>query len=188
MKITIATTPVDKVDCRHLVLGLFADERPPRGAAGILDWRLNGLVSRHLALGRLTGEFQEFSVLLHPRRLAPEVVVFYGLGNGGDVPWKHFYQAGRDIRRAMENIRRPEFTLSLPAPPQVRLRPEVLVEAVLEGCYEAVSSLAMSGRTLPTLLVEDACLEEAVSGVKRFLKNHDLDGDSLVRLAAADPA
>jgi len=27
-------------------LGVFADEKPPRGIGGFIDWRLNGMISR----------------------------------------------------------------------------------------------------------------------------------------------
>ena len=39
-----------------LIAGIFSDERPARGAAGRIDWRLCGPVTRYLVGGRLEGK------------------------------------------------------------------------------------------------------------------------------------
>ena len=57
----IAFLPVDLGRWDHcpggdaLVVPLWADVRPLRGAAGLLDWRLNGRLSQLLREGRLLG-------------------------------------------------------------------------------------------------------------------------------------
>ena len=45
----------DEADRDALVLPIFADERPLRGAAGLCDWRLNGRLSRLVRAKRATG-------------------------------------------------------------------------------------------------------------------------------------
>jgi hypothetical protein len=64
-----------------LVLGVFADERPLRGAAGLCDWRLAGRLSRLLRAERLGGRADE--VLMMPPsggRLPFARLLFFGLG------------------------------------------------------------------------------------------------------------
>lgn len=37
---------LESVEGQLLVVSLFEDDRPPRGVAGLLDWRMNGMISR----------------------------------------------------------------------------------------------------------------------------------------------
>jgi len=45
---------LDRLAGETLAVGLFAEDRPPRGLAGLVDWRLNGLLSDWLVDGRFT--------------------------------------------------------------------------------------------------------------------------------------
>jgi hypothetical protein len=40
-------------------LGIFSDEKPPRGICGFIDWRLNGLISHQIKQGKIGGKFAE---------------------------------------------------------------------------------------------------------------------------------
>ena len=52
LRIRPATLPeIDRLEGDTLALDLFVEERPPRGLAGLVDWRLNGLLSDWLAGG-----------------------------------------------------------------------------------------------------------------------------------------
>jgi hypothetical protein len=64
-----------------LALGVFTDERPLRGAAGLCDWRLCGRLSRLLRADRLSGREDEV-VLLPPARarLPFSRLVLFGMG------------------------------------------------------------------------------------------------------------
>jgi len=58
---------------------LWADVRPLRGAAGLLDWRLNGRLSRLLREGRLEGVIGE-KLLFFTTRVPWRRVLTIGLG------------------------------------------------------------------------------------------------------------
>src|SRR5437667_11101312 len=64
-----------------LALGIFTDERPLRGAAGLCDWRLCGRLSRLLRADRLSGREDEV-VLLPPARarLPFSRLMLFGMG------------------------------------------------------------------------------------------------------------
>jgi len=81
-------------DC--LVLPVFKDDRPLRGAAGLADWRLCGRLSRLLKSQRATGEAGETMMLPPGRRLRWKRVLWFGLGDAkgytddrfrGDLGW-----------------------------------------------------------------------------------------------------
>jgi hypothetical protein len=66
-----------------LLLPVFTDERPLRGAAGLCDWRLCGRLTRLCKSGRLSGARGETVMLPPGRRLPFRRVFLFGLGASG---------------------------------------------------------------------------------------------------------
>ena len=66
-------------DC--LVLPVFKDDRPLRGAAGLADWRLCGKLSRLVKGGKATAEKGESLMLPPGRRLKFGRILWFGLGD-----------------------------------------------------------------------------------------------------------
>lgn len=66
-------------DC--LVLPVFKDDRPLRGAAGLADWRLCGKLSRLVRANRATAEAGETLMLPPGRRLRFRRLLWFGLGD-----------------------------------------------------------------------------------------------------------
>ncbi len=63
-----------------LLLPVFLDERPLRGAAGLADWRLCGRLTRLLRASRLSGTRGESLMLPPGRRMTFGRVFLFGLG------------------------------------------------------------------------------------------------------------
>ena len=59
----------DDLKSEAMSVPFFSDERPPRGALGMVDWRLGGRVSSLLGAGRICGNRGE--TVLIPARLVP---------------------------------------------------------------------------------------------------------------------
>jgi len=66
-------------DC--LVLPVFRDDRPLRGAAGLADWRLCGKLSRLIRAQKATAEPGETLLLPPGRRLRFQRILWFGLGD-----------------------------------------------------------------------------------------------------------
>lgn len=66
-------------DC--LVLPVFKDDRPLRGAAGLADWRLCGKLSRLVKSTRASAEAGETLLLPPGRRLRFRRLMWFGLGD-----------------------------------------------------------------------------------------------------------
>lgn len=71
---------LDGLQAEVVVLPFFSDERPLRGAAGLIDWRLCGTLSRKLMAGYLEGHFGEKGMIAGPDKLRAEGVLLIGLG------------------------------------------------------------------------------------------------------------
>lgn len=70
----------DEVKKDALLLPVFADERPLRGAAGLADWRLCGRLTRLVRAQRLLGARGETLMLPPGRRLGFGRLILFGLG------------------------------------------------------------------------------------------------------------
>lgn len=71
----------DEADRDCLVLPVFRDDRPLRGAAGLADWRLCGRLSRLLKSQRATADAGEQMMMPPGRRLRFKRVLWFGLGD-----------------------------------------------------------------------------------------------------------
>ena len=85
-----------------LALAFFADERPLRGAAGLVDWRLCGRLSRLLKTGKLAGQSGETTILPPSRsRLPFPRIVLFGLGESAGFDEVRYREAVRRIRTVL---------------------------------------------------------------------------------------
>jgi len=75
---------LDKLGGEVLACGLFEDERPWKGVAGLLDWRTAARLSRHAEGGALTGELGEVVLVPGRPRLPFEKILLFGLGPKAD--------------------------------------------------------------------------------------------------------
>ena len=71
----LGAAPADAIAC-----GLYEDERPMRGVAGVLDWRLGGRLSKLLEDRYLTGKSGEVMLVPGTSRLPFAKVLLFGLG------------------------------------------------------------------------------------------------------------
>lgn len=78
--VSAAPQSLDELQTEILVLPFFSDERPLRGAAGLIDWRLCGALSRKLMAGHLDGHFGEKALISAPSKLKSEGLLLVGLG------------------------------------------------------------------------------------------------------------
>ncbi|MEM9069810.1 MAG: M17 family peptidase N-terminal domain-containing protein [Myxococcota bacterium] len=76
---------LDTLQSEALALSFFADERPLRGALGLVDWRLCGFLSRQLRAGRITGDRGEVSLIPSSGRMVFEKLFLVGLGPRNDL-------------------------------------------------------------------------------------------------------
>ena len=85
MPAALSIEPIDaaRLDSLHvdaLAVPMFGRVEQPQGAAGYLDWRLCGRLSRLLREGTFTGAPGETLMLSYHERIRPVCVVLFGLG------------------------------------------------------------------------------------------------------------
>jgi hypothetical protein len=76
-----SAVPIDKIDADVIALSFFEDERPLRGGAGLVDWRMNGELSRQILDGTIGGREGESLLMSTDGRMAAPRLLLFGLGD-----------------------------------------------------------------------------------------------------------
>src|SRR5258708_2641365 len=71
---------LDEASVELCVCSIWSDERPVRGFAGLIDWRLGGRLSSLLRSGSMAGEVGETLLVPGKPHLPFEKVLVFGLG------------------------------------------------------------------------------------------------------------
>jgi hypothetical protein len=116
-----------------LVAAVAADERPPHGVAGLVDWRLAGRVSALARSGFLKGDVGEVVLLPGKPKLPFDKVVLFGMGERAAFD-EHVYRAvvGR-ILRTLEGLRARTAVVELPGRHLGAIAPERAADILLES-------------------------------------------------------
>lgn len=80
LHIKFTSKPLDKQECRLAVVTTFLDCKPLQGNAALLDWRLNGRLSRLLMANRFTGQAKEMLLMPSEGRILAKEILVVGLG------------------------------------------------------------------------------------------------------------
>jgi len=152
------------LDRDTLLLGFFSDERPPRGYCGLVDWRLNGLISAELAAGRISGSFPEKLAIAFPRRLRVSRLLLLGLGPLSALTYDRLYNGGWEMARTIAGIRAIDLALPMPAAGRGPLRLDGMTEAMLTGIFDGFKHKAGQ---LPALDLEIPGRPEQTGDIRR---------------------
>lgn len=115
LHLEVSASPAERARADLLVVPVFSDERPLRGAAGRADWRLCGRISRLLAAGRMVGHPGEAVLAASFGGLAAPLVLALGVGLRAQFDAQALQGlAGEAVRRALA-LRVPTVALQMPA-------------------------------------------------------------------------
>jgi hypothetical protein len=138
MKIKISTASPDTLARETLILGFFSDERPPKGYCGLVDWRLNGMISAEIAGGRISGTFLEKVACAFPKRIRISRLLLVGLGTLSELTYDRLYNAGFEIAKTVHGIGATDLALPVPGagrgPLQLLEMTEALITGLFDGC------------------------------------------------------
>jgi leucyl aminopeptidase len=112
------TTPnlrrLDLLGTEVLVACITADERPPHGVAGLVDYRLAGRLSRLMREGFATGKAEEVLLLPGKPRLPFDKIVLFGIGEKAAFDEASYRAAVERILKVLEGLRARTAVVELP--------------------------------------------------------------------------
>lgn len=126
---------IDGASGELIACAVFADERPLRGLAGLLDWRLAGKLSALARSGFLTGAHDEVVLVPGRPRLPFEKILVLGLGARTAFDDDVIRQALARLASALEGLRVKRALVELPGRASGCATPERAAELLLE-CAE----------------------------------------------------
>jgi hypothetical protein len=116
---------------------VWSDERPLRGLAGLLDWRLAGRVSRLAKEHFLKGEAGEVVCMQGKPRLPFDKVLLVGAGARGDFDAAACRRATGALLHALEGLHVKRAVVELPGRSGDRVAPELAAEIVLDATRDS---------------------------------------------------
>lgn len=146
----------DKAPCGTLAVGLFQDERAPKGEAGWVDWRLGGALSRAILSGRVDGAAGT-TVLMPAKKLPCKRVLVVGLGLQAEFKGKNLAVALDSVLAKIDGFQDTDLAVALPGTkpwPPPRNAAEVLGEKLLHGLAAAGRSATITILGPPELLAD----------------------------------
>jgi hypothetical protein len=172
MQLILSTESPDLPEHKCLALGIFSDEKPPRGICGFLDWRLNGFISREIKQGRISGEFREKVVIPFPRRINTEILFLFGLGRLTELNYDRSYTSAYSIAEAVDHMRLTDFAFDLPGGNRSNIALSGIVESMVTGFFDYLSCDVEKLANMTARIVTSADnLKEISSGIQRFKSN-----------------
>ena len=169
MKIRITTASPDELHHDTLILGVFSDERPPRGYGGWVDWRLNGIISTEIARGMISGRFPDKLLFAYPQRIRVSRLLLFGMGLLAELTYDHLYNTGYEMARTLSGIQTTDMALPIPAAGRGSLNLPEMTDAMVTGLFDG---FALKAEELPTLRLDIPArvtqTEEIMKGLTLF--------------------
>jgi Cytosol aminopeptidase family, N-terminal domain len=141
-----------------LVLPVFKDDRPLRGAAGLADWRLCGRLSKLLRDNKASADAGETMLLPPGRRLKFQRVFWFGLGESKGYTDDRFRNDLTWILGVVKRAGATDWALQAPGRSSGLIGARRAVEIILEDSLLAEQ---------PITLLEDPAGQKDVSELLR---------------------
>jgi len=138
MDVILSTEAIDLQECDVLVTGFFQDERPLRGASGWMDWRLNGVLSRFLIEKRLTGDWQEATLIPSQGRVMSRMILLLGLGKIRKYSYLRLRELSPYLLETLKKLNTSNVCLSLPYEESYNVDCGKLAEVLIEGIADCL--------------------------------------------------
>lgn len=172
MQITLAPEPPDLPRNKCLALGIFSDERPPRGICGFIDWRINGFISRKIKAGQITGEFREKVIIPFPGRIGSDILFLFGLGRLAELDYEKIYTSSYEIAEAVAGMKINDFAFDLHGENRSNLALAAVIESMITGFFDSFSRDVEKLANMTARIVSSADNIKAISiGIQRFKSN-----------------
>lgn len=172
MQIKVTTESLDQLPHECLVLGFFSDERPPKGNGGFVDWRLNGLVSRLIAEGRIRGEFSERVLIDAHRRIPSQKVVLFGLGKRRELSLETLRGAGARMAETAVRIHSFDFAVEVPGAGRSLLDVAEMTTHFTTGMFDFLSGDVQHLTSVtPCLLSDESFFQKTLLGIHKLRLN-----------------
>ncbi len=171
MKSRLSSKEIDKLEAEAIVLPFFSDEKPLKGANGLIDWRMNGSVSRLLMEGKISGKRGESILILPRKRIKGEKILMVGLGDSNDFNGNLLEGTSAEILRQVVKIGVENFAIAIPPREKGSITTAVAATSIIQGMIDAAKENNIDGdKIFVTLAVDKASMNEAKQATDKLQK------------------
>ncbi len=139
----MAVEGLDTLGCDTLVCTIFDEERPLQGLAGLIDWRMNGWLSRQIRAGIATSAPRELILTPGSRQFSVPRILCIGLGSKKDFSPDVFRSASLVGLRALVRLPANRVALELPGGERHQLGPRKALDMWLTSFHQSVMNLGV---------------------------------------------
>ena len=171
MKSKLSSKEIDKLEAQTLVLPFFSDEKPLKGANGLIDWRMNGSISRLIMEGKITGKRGESVLILPRKRIKGEKILMIGLGESKEFNGHLLEGVSGEILRQVVKIGVNQFTVAIPSKRHASITTAVASTSIIQGMVDAAKQDKVNDdRIFVTLAVDKESMDEAKTATDKLSK------------------
>jgi hypothetical protein len=181
--IELDAAAAERVRADLLVTPFFAEDRPLRGPASRVDWRLCGLLSEMLGRGAFSGAPEEVVLVPTDARLRAPRALLVGLGPREGFSPKVLRRAAQLAVARASALRAGIVAVALPNEASTGLAAEKAAAAVLIGAGEALVERPFPLRL--RLILEAAAMPRARVALADLVPRIEMEG-VVARLAAPE--
>jgi hypothetical protein len=184
LAIAVETGPIEKAPVDLVVVSFFESDRPLRGEAGRVDWRLCGMLSDLLTRGALRGTGGEAALIPTSGHLRAPRVLVLGLGSATGFGAMEVKSMARAAVRRCAGLRVRSVALALPGHWTGLLPVGPCAAAVLRGTVVGVEETGIGLRM--RLVVPEGWAARALGGLETAAKQLP-ESEVSVKLAGVEP-
>jgi len=171
LKTRLLSTDIDRIETEAVVLPFFSDERPLKGAAGLIDWRMRGKISKLISEGRISGAKGESTLILPDYRISAKKILMTGLGDSSRFNEMELKEAGSKIIQQITHINVKEFTVALPPKKLSSLESTDATGALIRGIVASLEKENVKDSNIfATIALEKADLDKTQNYMKKLRK------------------
>lgn len=171
MKTRLLSTDIDRIETEVVVLPFFSDERPLKGAAGLVDWRMGGKISKLINQGRISGEKGESTLLLPEYRISADKILMAGLGDSSRFNEGELKEAGAKIVQQMVHMNVKNFTIVPPPKKLSCLESTDATGAIMRGIVASLERENIRDKDIfTTIVLEKNDLDKTKNYMKKLRK------------------
>ena len=162
--ISLFAGPVIHAPADTVLVLVPQDERPLRGEAGWLDWRLCGAISKQLLSGYVTGKLDEAVLIPTRAPLSGCKLLLLGVGGQADRAGSALEQIMRVASSRLLSLRSPETLLALPG----AIDFEREIQSMMRGWLGGLEGEGPDGKlelVIPAAASREAALRAAVASL-----------------------
>jgi hypothetical protein len=184
LAIGVETGPIEKVAVELAVVTFFESDRPLRGEAGRVDWRLCGMLSDLLVRGALRGASGEAALIPTFGHLRAPRVLVLGLGSANGFGALEVKAMARTAVRRCAGLRIRSVALALPGHWTGLLPVGPCAAAVLRGTVSGLEEIGLGLQM--RLVVPEGSAARALGGMETALRQLPESGLT-IKLAGVEP-